>query len=45
MKKIENPEVFRKNIESNLNKVIDNVNISKGLELGIYSYSSKEANR
>ena len=45
MKKIENPEVFRKNIESNLNKVIDNVNISKGLELGIYNYSSKEANR
>tara|TARA_B100001093_G_scaffold80126_1_gene71509 strand:- start:8529 stop:9038 length:510 start_codon:yes stop_codon:yes gene_type:complete len=45
MKKIENPEVFRENIQNNLNKLIDNLNISKGLETGVYNYSSKEANR
>ena len=45
MRKIDNPEVFRTNIQNNLDKVIKKLTISKELELGIYNYASKEANR
>lgn len=36
---INDPDIFRKNIVNNLNKIINNENISINLEKGIYNYS------
>ena len=44
MRKIENPDIFRKNIVSKLNNIIENDKKSINLERGIYNYSLKEAN-
>ena len=38
MRKIDNPEVFRTNIRSNLNKILNNDKFSKNLEKGIFNY-------
>ena len=43
MRKIENPETFRKNIRSNLNDLINDEKKTERLEKGIYNYSLKEA--
>ena len=42
--KIENPEFFRNNIRTKLNEFIQDENLSKNLEKGIYNYAIKEAN-
>jgi len=42
--KIENPEFFRNNIRAKLNEYIQDENLSKNLEKGIYNYAIKEAN-
>jgi len=38
MRKIDNPEVFRTNIRSNLTKILDNDKLSNNLEKGIFNY-------
>lgn len=43
IRKIENPEVFRANVQKNLNKILQNEKNSSNLEKGIYNYSLKEA--
>lgn len=43
MRKIENPELFRKNIVDKLNAIFKNERHSSNLEKGIYNYSLKEA--
>jgi transcription elongation factor S-II len=43
MRKIENPETFRKNIRSKFNVMIGDEKKSERLEKGIYNYSLKEA--
>ena len=43
MRKIENPETFRKNIRSKFNDLINDEKKSERLEKGIYNYSLKEA--
>jgi transcription elongation factor S-II len=44
MRKIDDPEKFRKNIRSKFNDLIGNEKQSNNLEIGIYNYSLKEAN-
>jgi transcription elongation factor S-II len=43
MRKIENPEVFRNNIISKLDVILNNRKHSSNLEKGIYNYSLKQA--
>ena len=43
MRKIENPEVFRKNIRSKFYALIGDEKKTENLEKGIYNYSLKEA--
>lgn len=43
MRKIEDSEIFRKNIVDKLDIIINNYSISKELEEGIFEYASKEA--
>ena len=44
MRKIDNPEVFRKNIRAKLQQLLDSEKKANNLEIGIYNYSLKEAN-
>jgi transcription elongation factor S-II len=44
MRKIENPEVFRKNIRIKLQQLLESEKKAINLEIGIYNYSLKEAN-
>ena len=43
MRQVENPEVFRKNIRSKINLVVQNEKKTENLEKGIYNYCLKEA--
>ena len=45
MIKITNPDSFRSNVKSKLNKIIDNNIQSINLEKGIYNYSLQQAKR
>lgn len=44
MRKIENPDTFRKNIREKLKEVLESEKKSINLEKGIYNYALKEAN-
>jgi transcription elongation factor S-II len=44
MRKIDNPEVFRKNIRAKLQQLLDSEKKANNLEIGVYNYSLKEAN-
>lgn len=43
--KIENIEIFRSNIQKNLDKILNNEKNSSNLEKGIFNYSLKEADQ
>ena len=43
MRVVENPETFRKNIQTKLNNVVNNSVMSINLEIGIYNYVIKES--
>jgi len=44
MRKIDNPENFRKNIREKLQSILDSETKASNLEKGIYNYALKEAN-
>jgi transcription elongation factor S-II len=44
MRKIDNPENFRKNIREKLQNILDSETKANNLEKGIYNYALKEAN-
>lgn len=44
MRKIDNPEIFRKNIRGKLQELLESEKKAINLEKGIYNYSLKEAN-
>lgn len=43
MRKVDNPEIFRKNVVQSLDTLINNQSFCLNLEKGIYNYSLKEA--
>ena len=43
LRKVENPELFRANIRSQLNKIIENDKCTLNLERGIFNYALNEA--
>ena len=43
LRKVENPEVFRANIRSQLDKILNNEKCALNLERGIFNYSLSEA--
>ena len=43
MRKVKNPDTFRKNIVQHLTKLTNNYVISKNLEIGIYNYTIKQS--
>lgn len=43
MRKVENPDTFRKNIRSKFNELVNDEKKTERLEKGIYNYSLKEA--
>jgi|TARA_B110000967_G_C18892715_1_gene568473 transcription elongation factor S-II len=43
MQKVSDPEIFRNNIRSSINKICTDEKKSKHLEIGIYNYSINEA--
>ena len=44
MRKIGNPEEFRENIVNKLTETLNNIELSRDLEKGVYEYAKKEAN-
>ena len=43
MRKIENPQDFRKNIIDKINNILNDEHVSKNVEKGVFNYSIKEA--
>ena len=44
-RKIVNPELFRTNVQSKLNKIIEDEKKSKNMEKGIYNYAIRESKK